>query len=67
MVSWLALPARSSSCKEAEILALWHELAVLRPAGMPDRDPGRAAVLAPQNGVGQVAPVQGTGTAAGTG
>ena len=30
MLSWLALLARSSSAKDAEILALRHEIAVLR-------------------------------------
>jgi hypothetical protein len=30
VVSWLALLVRSSSSKEAEILVLWHEVAVLR-------------------------------------
>jgi putative transposase len=30
-LSWLALLARSSSSKDAEILALRHEVAVLRP------------------------------------
>jgi putative transposase len=30
MVSWLALLARSSSSKDAEIVALRHEVAVLR-------------------------------------
>ena len=30
VVSWLSLPARSSASKDAEILALRHEVAVLR-------------------------------------
>src|SRR5215831_18890280 len=30
MLSWLALLSRSSSDKNVEILALWHEVAVLR-------------------------------------
>jgi putative transposase len=30
VLSWLALFARSSASKDAEILALWHEVAVLR-------------------------------------
>ena len=32
VVSWLSLPARSSASKDAEILALRHEVAVLRRA-----------------------------------
>ena len=32
VLSWLALLARSSASKDAEILALWHEVAVLRRA-----------------------------------
>ncbi|MBR7829699.1 hypothetical protein KDK95_25560 [Actinospica sp. MGRD01-02] len=30
VVSWLVLLARSSASKDAEILALWHEFAILR-------------------------------------
>ena len=32
VLSWLALLVRSSSAKDVEILALWHEVAVLRRA-----------------------------------
>jgi hypothetical protein len=45
VLSWLALLARSSASKNAEILVLRQEVAVLRranpkPAAAPDRDPG---------------------------
>jgi putative transposase len=47
VVSWLALLARSSSSKDAEILALRHEVAVLRRASpKPHLSRSDRAVLA---------------------
>jgi hypothetical protein len=48
LLGWLALPARSSTSKDAEILVLRHEVAVLRrqvARPKPDRA-GRAVIAA---------------------
>ncbi len=52
VLSWFVLLARSSSAKDVEILALRHEVAVLRRT-----NPRHAAALAPAAGSGQVAAV----------
>ena len=43
MLSWLALLARSDTAKDAEILTLRHEVAVLRRTNPARRCPGSTA------------------------
>jgi putative transposase len=46
VLSWLALLARSDAAKDIEILALRHEVAVLRPTQTPSRGrPGDRALF----------------------
>ena len=47
LCGWLVLLGRSSASKNAELLVLWHEVAVLRRAHpRPQLDPADRAVLA---------------------
>jgi hypothetical protein len=43
VLSWLALLARSNTAKDAEILTLRHEVAVLRPPTLARRCRGSTA------------------------
>ncbi len=40
LLDWLVLFARSSAPKDAEVLVLRHEVAVLPPGAMPEADLG---------------------------
>jgi putative transposase len=68
LLSWLALSARSSASKNAEILILRHEVAVLRRGNPKPRidwtDRALLAALAPAHGDQEVDPAQGSGTPA---
>ena len=68
LLSWLALSARSSASKNAEILILRREVAVLRrgnPKPRVDRaDRALFAALAPPHGYQEADPAQGPGTPA---
>jgi putative transposase len=68
LLSWLALLARSSASKNAEIMIRRHEVAVLRRGSPKPRvnwaDRALFAALAPAHGHQEVGRAQGPGTPA---